>query len=307
MVKKIKMHRGYFTLILACLFFMAPVASKAQELLFNVSVDASQVPDVQKTIIDDMQMAIKNFLNNRNWTEDQFSPEEKIKCNIVISIVTIPSQYSYVATAQIQCSRPVYGTTYETVLFNYFDKSFVFDLNPGQQLIYNENVFNSNLGSMLSFYAYIILAMDYDSFSKLGGSKFIEKSNNLANIARDQGLGWNATSDPNNRGSLISNLNNQQFIPYRDAWYAYHRKGMDNFIKDPLASRQVCFELLKTIQTINKINPYSILLRTFFLAKRDELIGIFKDAEMGMKNDVITVLRELDPANTEKYQKILQK
>jgi hypothetical protein len=272
-----------------------------------VAIDASQVPDVQKTIIDDMQSAVKNFLNNRNWTEDQFSPEERIKCNIVISIVSIPSQYSYVATAQIQCSRPVYGTTYETVLFNYFDKSFVFDLNPGQQLIYNENVFNSNLGSMLSFYAYVILAMDYDSFGKLGGSKFIEKSNNLANIARDQGLGWNATSDPNNRGSLISNLNNQQFIPYREAWYNYHRKGMDNFIKDPVGSRQVCFDMLKTIQAINKINPYSILLRTFFLAKRDELIGIFKDAELGMKNDVITLLRELDPANTEKYQKILQK
>ncbi len=307
MVKKIEMHRFCFVLILTGLFFVVPAASKAQELLFNVAIDASQVPDVQKSVIDDMQNAVKNFVNNRNWTEDQFSPEEKIKCNIVISIVTIPAQYSYVATAQIQCSRPVYGTTYETVMFNYFDKSFIFDLNPGQQLIYNENVFNSSLGSMLSFYAYVILSMDYDSFSKLGGSKYIEKANNLANIARDQGLGWNATSDPNNRGSLISNLNNQQFIPFREAWYNYHRKGMDNFIKDPAGTRQICFDMLKTIQGINKINPYSILLRSFFLAKRDELIGIFKDAEMGMKNDVITLLRELDPANTEKYQKILQK
>jgi len=307
MVKKIKMRSVYSVLAFVLLFFSVPVVSLAQELQFNVTIDASQVPDVQKNVIDDMQMAVKTFLNNRNWTEDQFAAEERIKCNIVISIVSIPAQFSYVATAQIQCSRPVYGTTYETVLFNYFDKSFVFDLNQGQQLLYNENVFNSSLGSMLSFYAYVILAMDYDSFGKLGGSKYIEKALTLANVARDQGLGWNATTDPNNRGALIANLNNQQFIPYREGWYNYHRKGMDFFIKDPAASRQVCFDLIKTIQSINKVNPYSILLRSFFLAKRDELINIFKDAEPAMKNDVITLLRELDPANTEKYQKILQK
>jgi len=307
MVEKITMRRIYSVLILLSAFFMAPVLSQAQELQFNVTIDASQVPDIQRAIIDDMQMAIKNFLNNRNWTEDQFSAEERIKCNIVISIVSIPAQYSYVATAQIQCSRPVYGTTYETILFNYFDKAFAFELNQGQQLIYNENVFNSNLGSMLSFYAYVILAMDYDSFGKLGGSKYIEKAFRLAGVARDQGIGWIATSDPNNRGSLIDNLNNQQFVPYREAWYNYHRKGMDNFIKDPAGTRQICLDMLKTIQTINKVNSYSVLLRSFFLAKRDELINIFKDAEPAMKNDVITLLRELDPANSEKYQAILKK
>lgn len=301
------MHRVYSVLILFVLFFTAPLVSQAQELLFNVSIDASQVPDIQKNVIDDMQSAIKNFLNNRNWTEDQYSAEERIKCNIVISIVSIPAQFSYVATAQIQSSRPVYGTTYETVMLNYFDKSFVFDLNQGQQLIYSENVFNSNLGSMLSFYAYVILALDYDSFGKQGGNKYIEKAMTLAGVARDQGLGWNAVTDPNNRGALLANLNNQQFVPFREGWYDYHRKGLDNFIKDPVTTRQVCFDLIKTIQGINKVNPYSILLRSFFLAKRDELINIFKDAEPAMKNDVISLLRELDPANTEKYQKILQK
>lgn len=307
MVKEIKMHYVYSLLVLLGLFFASPLVSKAQELQFNVVIDATQVPDIQKAIIDDMQNAMKNFLNNRNWTEDQFSPEEKIKCNIVVSIVSIPQQFSYVATAQIQASRPVYGTTYETVLFNYFDKSFIFDLTQGQQLIYNENVYNTHLGSMLSFYAYVILALDYDSFGKLGGSKYIDKAMTLAGVARDQGAGWNAPSDPNNRGSLLSNLNNQQFIPFREGFYSYHRKGLDNFIKDPAASRQVCFDMLKTIQSVNKVNPYSILLRTFFFSKRDELIGIFRDAEVGMKNDVITLLRELDPANTEKYQLILKK
>lgn len=307
MAKKIVMRYIYTFILFICSFIVTPSASVAQELLFNVTIDASQVPDVQRMVIDDVQMAVKNFLNNRNWTEDQFSPEERIKCNIVISIVSIPAQFSYVATAQIQCSRPVYGTSYETILFNYFDKAFAFELTQGQQLIYNENVFNSNLGSMLSFYAYMILALDYDSFGKLGGNPYIEKALTIANVARDQGQGWNPISDPNNRGSLIANLNNQQFVPFREAWYNYHRKGLDNFLKDPVATRQYCFDMVKTIQSINKVNPYSVLLRSFFLAKRDELINIFKDAEMGMKNDIITLLRELDPANSEKYQQILKK
>jgi hypothetical protein len=305
MVKKIKM-RHFCCFIFLPVFYLLPLLVQAQELNFNVTIDASQIPDMQVPVINDMQSTIKNFLNNRNWTEDQFTPDERIKCNIVISLVSIPSQYSYVATAQVQCSRPVYGTTYETVLFNYFDKDFIFDLNPSQPLNFNENIFNSNLISMLSFYAYVILAMDYDSFGKLGGSKYIEKAFNIANVARDQQVGWISTSDPNNKGSLIANLNNQQFIPFREAWYNYHRKGMDTFIKDPVESRKVFFDMLKTIQTINKVNPYSILLRSFFMAKRDELINIFKASDTDTKTQVLAMLRELDPTNTEKYQQILK-
>ncbi|MDB5273187.1 MAG: hypothetical protein JWO58_1554 [Chitinophagaceae bacterium] len=307
MAKKVSMNRWYHILFLLCVVVLNPLVSKGQELNIVVTIDASQIPDMQQTVLSDMQSIIKAFVNNRSWTVDQYNAEERIKGNIVISLISLPTQYSYTATAQVQCSRPVYGTTYETILLNYFDKDFVFDLSPGQPLNYNENVFNSNIVTLLSFYANIILAMDYDSFGKLGGNQYIERALNIAGVARDQMVGFNATTDPNNKGSLINNLNNQQFIPYREAWYNYHRKGMDNFIKDPVGSRKIFFETIKTIQTINKVNPYSILLRSFFMAKRDEIINIFKDADAETQIQLMPMLRELDPTNTEKYQQIIKK
>jgi hypothetical protein len=213
-------------LILFIFLGMSPLLvtkSNAQELSFYVNIDASQIPDMQSFVLDDMKSTITNLLNNRNWTEDEFKPEERIKCNLVISIVSQPSQYTYTATAQVQVSRPVYGTTYETTLLNYFDKQFNFELIPGQPLNYNENIFNSRLTSLLSFYAYVALSVDYDSFGKLSGSKYTEKALNIANIAKESaGEGWNA-SDPNNRGALIENLNSQQLIPFREGNYTFHR------------------------------------------------------------------------------------
>jgi hypothetical protein len=276
-----------------------------QELNCNVTIDATQVPDIQSYLIEDMKQTITNFLNTRNWTEDTYKPEERIKCNLAISIVSVPSQGSYSATAQIQASRPVFGTTYETVTLNYFDKQFNFDLNPGQPLNYNENIYNSRLASLLSFYAYVILSVDYDSFGKLSGSKYIEKAFNLAGVAREAGEGW-LPGDQNNRAALAENLNSQQLVPFREGWYTYHRVAMDKFIKEPNASRELIYAYLETIKEINKQKPYSILIKSFFMGKRDELISIYKEAEMPMKNKVLPLLRELDAVNSEKYQQIIK-
>ena len=292
-----------FLLLTFCL--LTSSTSYAQELKCVVTIDATQIPDMQPYLIADMKTAIANFMNNRNWTEDDYKPEERIKCNVVISLVGIPAQNTYQATAQIQASRPVYGTTYETVLLNYFDKNFNFELNPGQPLNYNENIYNTNLTSLLSFYTYVVLALDYDSFGKLAGSKYIEKGLNIANIARDAGEGW-GTGDPNNRAALIENLNSQQLIPYREGWYKYHRLGLDQYLKTPDASVQIMYEQVLTIKEVNRVKPYSVLLRAFFFAKRDELINVFKGADLPLKNKVMTLLRELDPTNSEKYQAILK-
>jgi hypothetical protein len=297
--------KNIFTIVCLLSALFLTTYTRAQELKCVVTIDKTQIPDLQQYIVDDMKSTILSFMNNRNWTQDEFRPEERINCNIVISLVGIPSQFVYQATAQIQASRPVYGTTYETVLLNYFDKNFNFELNQGQPLNYNENIFNSNLVSLLSFYAQIILAVDYDSFGKLSGGKYIEKALNIANIARDAGDGWN-TGDPNNRAALIENMNSQQLIPYRESWYKYHRLALDLYMKDPEAARQIIYEHLATMKEVNRQKPYSILLRSYFLAKRDEMINIFRGADMPMKNKVLTLLRELDPTNTEKYQVILK-
>jgi hypothetical protein len=294
-------------IIQSIIFIFITFICNAQELQCNVTIDASQIPDVQASIINDLKQTITRFLNERRWTNDVYTAEERIRCNLAITITSQPEQYKYNATAQIQVSRPVYGTAYESVLLNYFDKSFNFDLNMGQPIDYNENIYNSAISSLLSFYAYVILAVDYDSFSKLGGQPYIEKAWNITNVAASAGGAWIAGSDPNNRFGLIENLNSQQMIPFREQFYIYHRSALDTYLKDPDASRQNILAMLKVIKTINQIKPYAILFRTFFLSKKDELINIFRDSDsMDLKSSVVALLRELDPLNSEKYQLILK-
>lgn len=292
--------------LFSVLLLTQSLLGNAQELQCVVTIDASQVPDVQSAIIEDLKQSITRFLNERRWTDDTYSAEERIRCNLVLTITALPEPFSYKTTAQVQSSRPVYGTGYESVMLNFIDKTFDFTLNTGQPIDYNENIFNSNISSLLSFYAYVILALDYDSFGKLSGQKWVEKAYNIANVAQQAGGGW-APNDLNNRFALIENLNNQLLVPFREGLYTYHRLGLDTYLKDPEAMRMIALNFLKTIKTIVPNKPSSILIRSFFLAKRDELINIFRDsASSEIKNQALTLLRELDPLNSDRYQVIVK-
>lgn len=276
----------------------------AQELMMNVTIDASQIPDMQSAVVTDMKQTIARFLNDRKWTNDNFETAERIRGNLAITITGQPAQYTYSATAQIQSTRPVYGTSYESTVINYFDKNFNFELNVGQPLNYNDNMFSSNLTSMLAFYAYVILALDYDSFGRLGGQPYIEKAFNIANISVEAGGGWVTSGDPNNRFGLIENLNSQLMLPFRENFYGYHRLALDTYLKDPVLSRTKIIDMLKALKQVNQMKPYSILIRSFFLAKRDELINIFRDSSSEQKSVAVNLLRELDPLNSERYNAI---
>ncbi|WP_299250840.1 DUF4835 family protein [uncultured Cytophaga sp.] len=294
------------THLFAFLLVFISIHSHGQELMANVTIDATQIPNIQTSVVTDMKQTISRFLNDRKWSNDEYLTEEKIRCNFSIMLTSGNSaNASYTATLQVQATRPVYGTSYESITLNFFDKNFNFDLNMGQPIIYNDNMFTTDLSSMLAFYANIILAVDYDSFSKLGGQPFIEKANTIANNAVQAGGGWATSGDPNNRYALIYNLNSQLLLPFRNQFYIYHREVLDNYLKDPDKERLKIIEVLKTIKEVNKLVPYSILLRTFFLSKRDELINIFKDSKNAeLKTQAFNLLRELDALNTERYSTI---
>ncbi|MGN6646785.1 MAG: DUF4835 family protein [Cytophaga sp.] len=292
--------------LLAFLLLIRGMETSAQELMVNVTIDASQIPDMQTSVTADMKQTISRFLNDRKWTNDNFETQERIRGNFAITITGQPSAFTYTATLQVQSTRPVYGTSYETTLINYFDKNFNFELNVGQPLNYNDNMFSSNLTSMLAFYAYVILALDYDSFGKLGGQPYIEKAYNIVNIAAEAGGGWATSGDPNNRYGLIENLNSQMMLPFRENFYNYHRLALDTYLKDAAAARVKIIDMLKALKQVNQLKPYSILIRSFFLAKRDELINIFRDAAIEQKTVAVGLLRELDPLNSERYNVILK-
>ena len=283
--------------------------SFSQELNCNVIVDATQVQTQEKQIFKDLQTSIYDFMNSRAWTNHDYRTEEKISCNIIIQVteVSSPTGGIFKATAQIQSSRPVFNSDYETVTFNFADKNFNFDYMQSQDLFYNENSYTSNLTSLLAFYAYVIIGYDYDSFSKLGGTEYFNKAREIVNNAQQAPFeGWQAFQEINNRYWIIDDIMNVQFEPFRRGMYEYHRLILDTF-SDPTKHQthhEQLIKMLKEFKTIRNIKPTSITFNIFFNYKKSELATIFGGASPALKTEAYNVLIDLDPSNSNTYKKI---
>lgn len=277
----------------------------AQEINCNVTINAQNIQISDRSIFQDMENAFEQFLNNRRWTNEVFRPEERIRCNMVLTMETMPNIGSFTASLQIQVLRPVYGTNYETVVFNFADRNWQFDYTESLPLEFNENTFNTNLTSMLGFYAYIILGYDYDSFSRLGGSAFFDRAFNVViNAQQSPRAGWKQFESNRNRYWITENLMSSQMVPVREAIYEYHRQGLDMFGRDPEQGRDAIITALQKIKDVNKLRPNSVIINSFFDAKSDELANIFSQGNDSKRRQAVEILRELDPTNTEKYSRI---
>ncbi|WP_088125090.1 type IX secretion system protein PorD [Roseivirga misakiensis] len=298
--------KSSFTIIAGLLLIQSAVRS--QELDFTVSINADIVQTTERAIFDEMQTAFQRFLNDKKWTNDRFTNREKIKGNLILTIQDQPSIGRFVANAQIQVVRPTYGSSYETILFNFADRDWEFQFTTSQPLIFNENNFSSNITSLLAFYAYITLGLDYDSFSPLGGTPHYEKALLIVNNAQNSGAtGWGQFQNRRNRYWLIENLRiNSQYEPVRQALYNYHIKGLDSFLQTPDDTRAIILQSLKEIQAVNRLLPNAILIIAFLDAKNDEIINIFSKGPLDIRRNVYNELLKLDPTRRSKYQKIVQ-
>ena len=294
-----------FTVLLGLLF-----QARAQELNCNVQVTAGPKVQIQdKTVLNDMQDAVFQFMNTRRWSNDTYRPEERIQCNVFITIDNIPQIGTYRAITKIESSRPVFGSGYSSPVFTFIDKTWEFEYTPGQPLIYSDNSFNSNLTSLLALYAYLMIGMDYDTFGKQGGSPYYTQAQNIVMSAQGQPYaGWNALGDTKsrNRARLVDNLLDPQHLPLREALYAYHRQGMDIFADNQEKARQVVIESLKNVKKVTQVKPGSELVRLFFEAKSDELTGIFTQGSPADKQAAYNLLSEIDPYNLQKYDAIMK-
>lgn len=290
------------------LFAYSTLLIQAQELNFTVNINADVVQTTERAIFDEMKTAFERFLNETKWTNDQFRNNEKIKANLLLTIQDQPSIGQFTANAQIQVVRPVYGTTYETLLLNFADRDWEFQFTQSQPLQFNENSFTNNITSLLAYYANIALGIDYDSFSPLGGTPYFQTALNIVNNAQNAGsTGWGQFQNRRNRYWLVENLmSNGQYQPVRQAIYDYHLNGMDIFQREPEAARQNILDALKEIQQVNSILPNSILIITFLDAKSDELVNIFSQGDMKIRRETYNELLKLDPTRRSKYQKIVQ-
>lgn len=297
------MHKS----IIVFLFFLTSTFVKAQELNCRVTVNADQVQTTDRRIFSDMETAFSQFLNNTKWTDDSFDSHERIKCNIIITLKNPKSIGDYEASVQIQSARPIYNSNYESILFNFADRDWLFEYVESQPLQFNENTFTTNLTSMLAFYAYVILGLDYDSFSELGGTPHFKKAQTIVNNAQQANRpGWEALGSTRNRYWLMENLNNQQMIEIRKGIYKYHRLALDTYEQDRDKSRQMILEVLKELKKVKDTYPNSILVISFLDAKSDELINLFSEGNIQVRREAFDVLSVLDPSKREQYQKIIK-
>lgn len=293
--------------ILFTVFVLFPLSALAQELNCAVSINASQIQTSDAGVFKDMENAIEQFMNGRKWTNDTYKNHEKILCNILITITKMPAIGSFSASVQVQSARPVYNSTYTSLLFNFADRDWEFEYIESMPLEYNDNTFTSNLTSMLAFYAYLIVGLDYDSFSELGGTPYFQRALAVVNNAQQSNLpGWQAIGSNRNRYWIVENLNNPQMTELRKALYQYHRHGLDTFESNPDESRQVILNGLKEIKKVRDVNPNSILVVSFFDAKGKELANIFSDGNIQIRRQAYDIITAIDPSNRSNYEKIIQ-
>jgi hypothetical protein len=294
-----------FALLLVTFFGISGALS--QELNCTVNVISPQVQNTEKRIFETLQKDIREFLNSRAWTSDVFTLEERIECSILITVSERISSDRYKATIQVQSSRPAYMTAYNSVMMNVNDQDFTFQYAENQPLIFQENTHTDNLTSVLAFYAYMIVGMDYDSFSLKGGEPHFQKALQVVNNAQQEAeRGWKAFEGSRNRYWLIENMLNPRYDEFRSVVYSYHREGLDVMQSDIQTGRKAIEECIPKLKKLRLDQPNSYLLTTFFTAKTDELVNIFKEAFPDVKTRVTNDLMQADPANANKYQAIVK-
>jgi hypothetical protein len=297
-------------LFLAVVLTISVSILRSQELNCQVSIitDARlEVTSVEKEVFDQLKQTIYDFMNNTQWTKDKFKVEERINCNIQLQINSIPSPGNYEGSLQVQSSRPAFNSSYNTTVFNFQDDDIQFSFSRNAVLVYAPNQYRDNLTSILAFYAYFILGMDYDSFSMKGGTAYFNEAQQIvANAQVSAARGWKSNEQgKRNRFYLVDNVLHQLFEPLRECNFEYHRMGVDLLYDDKLKGRNAIFDALSKLNKVVATRPNAVNTLNFVQSKRDELKNLYTDAEVKDKTEVVNLLKRIDPANASRYQEIL--
>jgi hypothetical protein len=267
------------------------------------------VSTADQVVIDQMKVSIFEFMNNQQWTNDRFKTEERLNCQIQFQITGIPSYGNFLGSMQIQSSRPAFNASYNTTLFNFQDDDIQIAFTGGVPLILPKNGYRDNLSSLLGFYGYFMLGMDYDSFSLKGGTPYFTEAQQIVSNAQSSGIaGWQSNesgSGKRNRYWLVDNVLHQLFEPLRECNYEYHRKGVDMLYENKIAGRKAVTDALAKLNKINATRPNSVNVQNFCRAKLTELQNLYLDAETKEQTDMVNLLKKIDPVNSSKYEQIL--
>lgn len=296
------MRRSIFLLLL----LLSGFALEAQELNCNVRINIQKLQTVDPAVFETLEQSIRDFMNNTSWTQEDFAQGERIDCNILLTVQEELSPTTFKASLAIQSSRPIYNSDYQTALLNHIDQDVQFSYQQYQPLQFSTNTFNDNLSSVLSFYAYIILGLDFDSFALYGGEPYFQTAQDILNTTPQNGQfkGWRSMDGNRNRFWMVENLLSPRVRPYREAMYNYHRYGLDVMAEQPNEGRAVIAQYLDNLQDVYQNYPNSMILQMFLNAKSDEIIEIFKRGTSDEKNKTIRIMSRIDATNANEYRTI---
>ncbi len=285
------------------LFSLLAFGGKAQELNARVTVNGDKIATANKQIFTTLQNALMEFVNNRKWTDATFAVNEKIDCSMTI-IVNELDESSFQTEIQVQARRPVYNSSYTTTLFNFRDQELNFEYMEGEPLDFNSNTLTSNLTATVAFYVYIILGLDFDSFAPKGGTTYIQQAQQIVNMAQSEMSwnGWKAFESNQNRHALATALQDNASEAFRDMWYTYHRRGLDEMAANPDRGRMTIIEALPALREVRSARPTSVLLQMFSDAKLDEIVAIYSKATTQERQDGYKMLFEIYPTQSTRLE-----
>lgn len=298
--------------VVIALFFALSI--NAQELKCKVTVNAAKISGVEPRIFKTLENSLNEFMNQRVWTTDVFAQEERIECNIFLAIDKVRAQDQYSATITVQSMRPAFNSAYNSQVLNFKDGDFDFTYIENSPLDFNINSFNSNLTSVMAYWAYMIIGIDYETMAKGGGAKYFTLAETIMNNVpqnNPESRGWkpfdqNPITGNRNRYQYTFSLMSSKYDVYKTALYEYHREGMDYFYEKPEAARIAIFKALEKLEKVFSSNPNNVLITSFMLAKSDELSEIYAGAPQVEKIKAVAIIKKLDPSNGPKYDKILR-
>lgn len=292
--------------VFVTLLFSLHLKSQNQDVEATITVIHPKVQISNTQIFKSLQQSISQFINQRLWCSDKISTVERFKITMLIDITAYDmNTYNFQGTVQVQATRPVYGSTYNTVIFNQLDQDFNFTYQEFQAMEFQPNANVYNLTGMLAYYVNVVLGLNYDTYSAEAGTPYYQKAREILNASQSMD-GWrpNDGQSMKNRFYLIDNLLNDRYLPVRKALYAYHLNGMDVMHKDVVKGRDEIFKALESFEEITRVYPNSMLVKVFFNAKYKELIEIFKGAPSAEQTKAIDLLSRMDPANKSFYDTI---
>ncbi len=286
--------------------FNAVADDEATELLCEVEVNSDKITDGSKEIFNELKQTVTDYMNTTKWTNAIFGTNEKINCKLMFTISSWDNSTGLMkGDLQIQSSRPVYNSSYTTAIINFKDTKVDFNFETGQQLVFSEMEMQDNLTAILNFWAYMIIALDFDTFELKGGDPYYELAANIVRMAQSTGeSGWKAFEDNTNRNAVLSAFTDTQTSPIRDILYEYHRLGLDQMVVTVDKGRATITHTLENLGKIYQVAPLSVCLTMFKDSKLDELINIYSKANMTEKESVYEMLYQVYPSENTKLEDI---